>query len=33
MHERASLIGAQVEIDAKPGMGTIIQVLWESEKV
>ena len=32
MHERASLIGAQVDIDAKPGQGTRIQVIWESKE-
>ena len=32
MHERASLIGAEVTIDAKPGQGTRIQVIWESEE-
>jgi signal transduction histidine kinase len=32
MHERASLIGADVNIDAKPGQGTRIQVIWESKE-
>ena len=29
MHQRASWIGAEVTIDAKPGQGTRIQVIWE----
>ena len=32
MHERANLIGAKVDIDAKPGRGTRIQVTWESKE-
>jgi signal transduction histidine kinase len=32
MHERAHLIGAKVDIDAKPGRGTRIQVIWESKE-
>ena len=32
MHERASLIGADVNIDAQPGKGTRIQVIWESKE-
>ncbi len=32
MHERASLIGADVNIDAKLGQGTRIQVIWESKE-
>ena len=32
MHERASLIGAEVDIDAKLGSGTRIQVTWESKE-
>jgi signal transduction histidine kinase len=31
MHERASLIGAEVYIYSKPGMGTRVQVIWESK--
>jgi signal transduction histidine kinase len=31
MHERASLIGAEVHIDSKPGQGTRVQVIWEAE--
>ena len=30
MHERADLIGAVIKIDSKSGLGTQIQVLWES---
>lgn len=29
IHERASLIGAQVHVDSKPGQGTRVQVIWE----
>ena len=32
MHERANLIGAEVDIDARPGRGTRIQVTWESKE-
>jgi signal transduction histidine kinase len=28
MHERATLIGAQVNIKTAPGQGTLVQVVW-----
>jgi two-component system, NarL family, sensor histidine kinase DegS len=31
MHERASLIGAEVHVYSKPGMGTRVQLTWESK--
>lgn len=31
IHERASLIGAEVHIHSMPGQGTRIQVIWESK--
>ena len=30
IHERASLIGAQINVDSKPGQGTRVQVIWKS---
>ncbi len=32
MHERAELIGAEINIDSKPQQGAGIQVVWKSEK-
>jgi len=32
MLERANLIGAEVDIDSKPGAGTCIRVLWKSKE-
>ena len=28
MHERATLIGAQMKIDSSPGKGTNVRVIW-----
>ena len=31
MHERANLIGADMNVNSKSGQGTQIQVIWESK--
>ncbi len=31
MHERAALIGAQMQIDSAPGRGTRVRVIWETD--
>ncbi len=31
MHERAALIGAQMQIDSAPGQGTRVRVIWETD--
>ena len=32
LHERASLIGAQIRIDSNPGKGSQVRILWEMKQ-
>ena len=32
IHERASLIGAEVHLHSQPGTGTRVRVIWESKE-